>query len=296
LSKVSILYLVGSGRSGSTLLSRLLELQDGYRAVGETRYLGDAETWPLECGCGQRHQDCELWGPLIARWSDPGRLRAWGEANRAAQLDQLAGYALPSKPRPGVERGLVEVRRIFETLGANGDVVVDESKTPWLGYLLANQDWADVRFVELVRDPREVIGSWLREKDYLASTPPEVASKHWLRTCVTAELIRKRTGLPWLRTPYSRLANDPQGVLSDILGRPAQGLLPADGVVAFTNAPVNHIYLSNPDKRRRGPDSVRPATKKTIPAPPSVGPWQRLATAYWDRWLANRTELNDRFG
>jgi hypothetical protein len=240
LSKVSILYLVGSGRSGSTLLSRILELQDGYRAVGETRYLGDSETWSLECGCGKIHQDCELWGPLIESWSEPGRLLAWGEANRAAQLDQLAGFAVPKKPRPGVERGLVEVRRIFENLAQAGDVVVDESKTPWLGYLAPG-----------------------------------------LRGCARPTTAwRMIRAVSWLT----------------FLGHPAQGLEPVDGVGAFTNPAVNHIYLSNPDKRRRGPDSVRPTSRKAVPAPPTIGPWQRRAQRYWDTWLSGRTELNHGFG
>ena len=292
---ISVLYLAGSGRSGSTLLSRLLELQQGYRSVGETRYVADAETWPVTCGCGRPHSECPLWGPLIDRWSDPQRLAAWSAANRAGQKDQLRGFISPNKPSPQLERAIAEVHEVFRKLSADGQIVVDESKTPWLGYLIANQPWADVRFVELVRDPREVIGSWQQEKDYLAASPRETMAKHWLRTCLTAEVVRKRTGLPWLRTSYNRLAADPIGVLSDIISGPVAGLQPADGVVTFENAAANHIYLSNPDKTRRGPDSVRPpAQKRLIPAG-KVGPCERAATQYWKRYLAARTERNDGF-
>jgi hypothetical protein len=295
LSKVAVLYLAGSGRSGSTLLSRLLELQSGYRSVGETRYIGDAETWSLKCGCGRWHSDCKLWGPVIKRWSDRERLAAWSEANRAAQIDQIRGFLAPHRPPQRLERGLAEVRQVFQTLGGDEHVVVDESKTPWLGYLIAQQPWADVRFVELVRDPREVIGSWQQAKEYLAASPRETMAKHWLRTCLTAEVVRKRTGLPWLRTSYDRLASDPIGVLSAIVGGPVTGLEPADGTVAFENAKVNHIYLSNPDKLRRGPDAVRPPVKDPPTGPPKVGRWEQAAVVYWERFLSTRTELNAGF-
>ena len=294
MTPIPVLYLAGSGRSGSTLLSRLLELQPGYRAVGETRYAGDAETWQLTCGCGRRHRDCKLWGPLIAQWSDRDRLKAWNEANRAGQLDQMRGFAAPGRPSARLTDGLSVMRDVFELLGADGRVVVDESKTPWLGFLLANQPWADVRFVELVRDPREVLGSWQQEKDYLEASPRETMAKHWLRTCLTAEVVRKRTGAPWLRTSYSRLAGDPIGVLGDILGGPVVGLEAAATGVAFDNAPVNHLYLSNPDKLRRGADEVRPPKPKSD-ATGSPGHWERAAVRYWESWLSTRTELDAGF-
>ena len=286
-----VVYLVGAGRSGTTLLSRLLDLQDGVRAVGETRYAGDAHTWSLLCGCGRPHEQCDLWGPLVACWrAEPDRLDAWRRADYAAQLDQLTGFVAPRHLRAGVRSGMPEVRRVYEHLGSSGAALVDESKTPWLGFLLATQPWADVRFVELVRDPREVIASWQKAKDYLDYTPREVAAKHWLRTYLTAEAMRLRTGAPWFRTSYTRLADAPADVLADVLGKPARGLTAADGVTAFTAA-ENHIYLSNPDKLRRGPDAVRPSRRVTDEAVERRGPWERAATRYWTTWLEARTEF-----
>jgi hypothetical protein len=255
----------------------------------------------MRCGCGETHETCELWGPVIDGWkANPDRLAAWLRADYAAQLDQVAGFVAPARFRAGVRTGLPELRHVYESLGSAGDVLVDESKTPWLGYLLAAQPWADVRFVELVRDPREVLASWQKSKDYLEHTPREVAAKHWLRTCLTADAIRLRTGAPWLRTSYARLADAPIEVLTDILGAPVRGLTPTEGGTGFTAVP-NHIYLSNPDKLRRGPDVVRvhrprPAGAGTGDAAAGdaakhPGPWERAAVRYWTTWLAGRTEL-----
>ncbi len=285
-ARVSIIYLVGSGRSGTTLLSRLLDLQERYRAVGEPRYVGQEDTWELSCGCGTTHEKCELWGPLIARWEDPDRLRRWEAANRAGNLSQLAGLVAPTRPTPAVQRGLPELQHIYTSLAAGGYTVVDESKTPWLGYLLAHQPWADVRFVELVRHPSDVMRSRVTTKEYQPPTPREEAARHWLRTCVTADLLRRRTSQPWLRTAFTRFVDEPQAVLEEILGHPPQGLVGG----AFEAVP-NHIYLSNADKLRRGPDSVRPSSGRTPEPFEGAGPWEKMCLQWWNRWLGDRTEL-----
>jgi hypothetical protein len=294
LSKVPILFLVGSGRSGTTLLSRLLDGEAGLLAVGETRYLGEARRWTESCGCGRPHAECPLWGPLIADWSEPGRLAAWQAAAIAGQADQLAAWIAPRKPLPALRGGLPVLRDVYERLASRGDVVVDESKTPWLGYLLAEQPWADVRFVELVRDPRDVVTSWQQAKSYLDYTPREVAAQHWLRTCVTAEMIRKRTGNPWLRLPFAELANDPSTALTRVLRRAPEGLQHTEGSWSF-DARSNHIYLSNPDKLRRGVETIRPTATRPAAILEQQGRWERLALRYWDRWLVSRTYVTKRW-
>jgi hypothetical protein len=285
----SILYLVGSGRSGTTLLSRLLDLEKGYRAVGEVRYIADRATWVKPCGCGHAHESCEFWKPRMARWDSPERLAAWRGANYAEQRDQLAGYLRPASPRDGVQRGLAELRSVYEDLDPTGDIIVDESKTPWLGYLLSTQPWADVRFVELVKHPGEVVRSRHTPKDYQPATPREVSAKHWLRTTLTAETVRIRSGAPWLRIPYERLVNEPEAVLRQIIGRRPQGIHYSSGSWSFESE-VNHIYLSNADKLRRGTESIRPAsaTTRSLPDP---GPWERMAIRYWDTWLRRHDAL-----
>ena len=62
---VRVLYLAGSGRSGSTLLTTILGQLAGFFAAGELRYLwqrGVLENRP--CGCGLPVNDCPFWSAV----------------------------------------------------------------------------------------------------------------------------------------------------------------------------------------------------------------------------------------
>src|SRR4051794_38468775 len=58
----SIVYIGGTGRSGSTLLARLLSGVPGVVAVGELRYVLDrGMTQDHLCGCGRPFRACPFW-------------------------------------------------------------------------------------------------------------------------------------------------------------------------------------------------------------------------------------------
>jgi len=176
---------------------------------------------------------------------------------------------------------------VYRALSDDETVLVDESMTPCPGYLLANQPWADVRFVQLVRHPQDVVGSMQRPKDYLRINPPEAVARNWLRAHLTAEFVRLRTGQPWLVLPYTQLVNDPDRTLTEILCHPPSGLRQENNQWAFT-APANHIYKSNPDKLKRGTVTIRPATSNRNPVKPGAGKWQYLANKYWKHRFGER--------
>ena len=288
---VSLLYLVGAGRSGTTLLSRLLALQEGYRAVGEVRDITDRARHALPCGCGVSHATCPFWAPVLEYLSPARTAQAWNDAVLAGQADQIRAFARPSGDAPALRRAQPVLRSVYEALSDGADVVVDESKTPWFGYLLAVQPWADVRFVEVVRPPLEVLASAQKRKDYVPATDRELAARQWLRSCVTAAVVRRRLPNPWLRLSLSTLADRPVEALQRILGRPPDGLHSAGKLGWEFESPVEHIFHSNPDKLRRGLDIVQPVDRTRTDPVPGAGPWERLATRYWDSWLRDRVSL-----
>src|SRR5438270_11044874 len=63
-----VLYLAGTGRSGSTLLARILDRNDGVFAAGELRYFWQRGL--LEdrlCGCGEPFSRCPFWSEVMER-------------------------------------------------------------------------------------------------------------------------------------------------------------------------------------------------------------------------------------
>ena len=84
-SKLKILYILGSGRSGSTLLAALLGEMDGFFDAGELRAF-----WTLclpgrrLCGCGLPVRQCNVWSEVLARMPskskstlDEAHVRQW---------------------------------------------------------------------------------------------------------------------------------------------------------------------------------------------------------------------------
>src|ERR1700704_6679072 len=65
--RVRVLYIAGTGRSGSTLLANILGQVDGIFNAGEVRYIW--ERGMLEnrlCGCGRRFADCPVWTEILS--------------------------------------------------------------------------------------------------------------------------------------------------------------------------------------------------------------------------------------
>ena len=66
-----VLYLLGKGRSGSTLLSMALGELDGFFAAGELRFFwrrGLVED--RRCACGEHLSACPVWGAVAERVAD----------------------------------------------------------------------------------------------------------------------------------------------------------------------------------------------------------------------------------
>jgi hypothetical protein len=165
-----VLYVAGTGRSGSTLLARILDRAEGVFAAGELRYVWQRGL--LEdrlCGCGTPFSECPFWTEVMARAFGGGHdLDA-----RRIVTDQRALTRLRQVPRilttggsPAPADYLRTLSRLYRAVAevSGSDLVVDSSKLPSYGFVLAQVPDLDVRVVHLVRDPRGAAYSWSRTK------------------------------------------------------------------------------------------------------------------------------------
>jgi len=166
-SRRKVLYILGDNRSGSTVLSAILNGVDGFTSVGEMWYYwrrGCVENWL--CSCGQSFSDCPFWSAVDRRLNEPAR--------RGPLAEALSAFASQeTQPRDLVHRlHLWKHRRrrrcheravaarafeaVFETLFelSGAEVLVDSSKVPTMAALHRLNDAYDTYFLHLVRDPR----------------------------------------------------------------------------------------------------------------------------------------------
>src|ERR1017187_271195 len=81
----TVLYIAGTGRSGSTLLASVLGEVEGVFAAGEVRYLWQRGLVEGRlCGCGVPVRECPSWGAILEAAAGPG-----AETRPEAMVDHL---------------------------------------------------------------------------------------------------------------------------------------------------------------------------------------------------------------
>ncbi|WP_068927289.1 hypothetical protein [Planobispora rosea] len=271
-SPVRVVFLGGLGRSGTTLLERLLGEVPGIAALGEVVHLWDRGVLAGEaCGCGEPFGTCPFWlrvgATAFGGWSPERAERMlalrW-RVDRTRRIPALAALLAGENVGAGatgwsleepteLEEYAAVYRRLYDAAGeaAGCSVVVDSSKHASLAFCLAVAG-ADVHVVHVVRDPRAVAHSWYRQvprpEDGAPMTrwPPARTSLHWLAQNLGLELLARR-GVPVTRVRYEDLLADPARTLGHLvtglgLGPPPLGFL--DGGVAELSPA--HTVSGNP--------------------------------------------------
>ncbi len=272
-----ILYVGGWGRSGSTLLDRLLDQVPGLVAVGEMRDI--FLRGPIEnrlCGCGERFSTCPFWTAVgdraFGQWD---RVDARALASARLRLDRP--WHLPLLMRPGLsERYAAEHRRFVDALGAiyravlevtGGRVVVDSSNIPTFALLLRAVPGADVRLLHLTRDSRGVAFSWrktVEKRDgaeapelMLRYGPTQASARYVLYNALTEALRLGRS--PYLRVRYEDLVARPAASLDQIAA--FVGIEPGVASALVRDGDVDlapgHNIDGNPIRFKHGTITVR---------------------------------------
>ncbi len=276
-----LIYLAGFGRSGSTLLERLLAQVPGVCAAGEVVHLWQRGIREGErCGCGEAFPACPFWQQVgtaaFGGWDNVdvehvARLRASVDRSRFIPLLISA----PSRRRflPELDDYLAYYARTYAAIGevGQGEVVIDSSKHASLAYCLRCHPELDLRVVHLVRDSRAVAYSWSRT----VSRPDATTETHIARYSATTSATRwnvqngalqllSHLGTPTLRIRYEDLVREPAARLREIA---AFAGLPGDTDLGFlhTDGPGNwwadlgvaHTASGNPMRFTTGRIPIR---------------------------------------
>ncbi len=170
--RAKVLYILGTTRSGSTILERVLGAVPGAFAAGEVHWMWRGMQAGFVCGCGQPVQSCEVWAPILARAAAGGRL----DPDDVIEMQREARFARTGRllrrrswrptGRERLDRYVDVLARLHAAIGAEtgAALVIDSSKSPAVAAILANLPQIDLWLVHLVRDPRAFAYSWRRGK------------------------------------------------------------------------------------------------------------------------------------
>ncbi len=166
-----VLYIGGTGRSGSTVLDRLLGSIDGWFSGGELAFLWRHGLGNKgRCTCGEPLASCPLWSMALA---DAGITEADGE--RMVELRRrFWSVHLPLMVSERTNNRFLDrlgefpqtVERLYRAVAERSQsrVIVDSSKEPHYAWILRQRTSLDVYFLHLVRDPRAIAHSWQRKR------------------------------------------------------------------------------------------------------------------------------------
>ena len=290
---VAILYVGSRGRSGSTLLDRMLSQITGLTGGGEIRLVW---SWGvranLPCGCGAPFLGCPFWSAVGERAFD-GWSRSLADEVLALERSLKRIRYLPFLLSGKTPRGYrarhhrygelqLQLYRAIATVSA-ADVVIDSSKDPAHAALLARTPGFTVGVVHLVRDSRAVVHSWRK-----AFQRPDVGARamEMPRDSLPGAIVRyviynalyellPLADIPRVLVRYESLVTDPRRELKRILALLGRSVAEEDfSFLGDRDADlgVHHTIAGNPSRKDRGRVAlhVDDEWKRSLPRPQRI--------------------------
>ena len=274
---VSVLYIAGAGRSGSTLLELLLARRRNMVPVGELRFIWQRGVVEDHlCSCGQPFSTCPFWTEVLDRAYGPSADAVAAEMldldGRLDRMRRIPQMRIPQLRRngfaPEFERyGDLLAKLYRSVLNVSGaDAVIDSSKEPPYAFALAASPGIDPFVVHLVRDSRAVAYSWQRTKvrpeistrvQYMRRFEPASSAREWLRKNALFELMAVSHRGGYQRLLYEDFTRDPERHIEDVVRRWKAAGHPDPGEVVEGAREV-HSVSGNPIRFDREVMAVRP--------------------------------------
>lgn len=269
-----VLYLVGFGRSGSTILGNVLGQTEGWFHGGEIRNLW-SDGWIANrlCGCGRHFHDCPVWVAVVHGLTesnpglDPAEIVEARDAS--ARTRQLPNWLLPPL-RSRIVRQAGELRdiladtyaRIAAVTGAA--VVVDSTMSPAYGMLLQSVPGIQLSVLHLIRDPRAVAYSW--QKEILQEAEDGVSMRRysvgastakWVIENLASERLMPTNGGMRHSVTYEDFTRDPESVVARIVERFDPEAMPPTWSGESLEIKPSHSVWGNPSRFASGLVAIR---------------------------------------
>jgi hypothetical protein len=223
-----VLFLGGLGRSGTTLLERLLGQLPGVTPLGEVVHLWQRDLRDDErCGCGDRFSACGFWQKVgveaFGGWDAVNPQRVLDLAATVERTRHIPLMALGRKP-DGLDEYAGHFAKIYRGAATvtGATAVVDSSKHSALAYCLRHAD-IDLRVIHMVRDSRGVAYSWTKKvtrpetetDEQMTRYSPSRSALLWNAHNASFGVLG-RLGVPVLRVRYEELLSDPKATLRSL--------------------------------------------------------------------------------
>jgi len=268
---IDVIFIAGSGRSGSTLLDRVLGTLPNASSYNELRAipkrgLGENQ----RCACGNSFRICEFWSRVI-KISEIDNDSASTLIEQQLTVDRLSAFLKiflgigGKKFKHNLEQYQNQLSRLYHAIAAvsGRPVLIDSTKIATHALILSGIPGVRLHILHLVRDARDVASAWKKRKydpgtgEPMRYMSPLFVSFSWLVENLFAGMLKHRA--PYHRVRYEDFISNPQHVLDEI----CDNIEPLRGSsVKLTNGNIAdlgivHAISGNPDRFSTGPTIIR---------------------------------------
>lgn len=217
-----VLYIMGTGRSGTTILEILLANNEGFAGVGEVKHIfRDGFIADHQCSCGRSTRTCELWSSVrrSTKWTqdDVEHLASTVTKLESHQHFPLTWAGFGS--RKAEQEYSAAARDLFRSVGqARGcKVVVDSSKFAGRALLLAKAFPERIKVLCITRSAEGLIKAFAKQNETEQKPKgPLAASAYYLYVLLCMRLVKARLGKRCFAIRFEDLNRDPQAVFAAI--------------------------------------------------------------------------------
>jgi hypothetical protein len=265
---MKVLYVIGRGRGGSTILANVLGEVDGFFSAGEVRTLWD----PIvskggRCGCGLTADECSVWSHVIKGVDAPRAAVLQREVVRERNLPRIMMHRR-GRRYPAVDSFGEVMHDVYSRLTevTHASVIVDSSKRPSYAAFLATVPGVTVYHVHLVRDPRASAHSWKRRVHESATPGEEVRQRgaldstlRWDVLNLEAEILRgSQRSERFVRLRYEDFVARPRSTVEELIAFVGENVVPTAFIDDRTvQMGVNHNVAGNPSRTVTGTVEIR---------------------------------------
>lgn len=161
---MKLVYLLGAGRSGTTLLATILNAHPRIQTLGEMHQFLDFAIEDKPCSCGREVSQCSYWGPIISGLG--ATKEALVELARYAEVCEKHRHIPGLLFRKGLNHRYSTIQaKIFKTIATHTQkpVLLDSSKYLARYLLLSRNREIEIRGIYVVRDVRGLIDSFSKK-------------------------------------------------------------------------------------------------------------------------------------
>jgi hypothetical protein len=205
-SSYRLLFILGAGHSGSTLLNLLLNAHSEAVGLCEVHTMQRYLTLPPDDSRNPlRHR---FWQNVARRWHEKTGLPFSEIDLRTPTRRELRRWQGKDLTRYR-QHNLALFESVALVSGAR--VIVDSSHSRWRLIALDRSGVSDLRVIHMIRDGRALVNSYSRKYNSL-----RVGLRRWFVPTVMSLLLQPRIRAPWMTVRYEDLAENPEQCLDAI--------------------------------------------------------------------------------